>query len=275
MGAHELVADATDRTDEAHHELGRRTVIDVARGADLLDRPRAHHRDPIRDLHRLLLIMGDKYRRRALLVVQASQPRAQLGADDRIQRAERLVEQQDLGCHRQRPGERHALALAARELGRALVGPLGQADERQQLVDALAGLGLGALADRQPEGDVVADGHVGERRVVLKDEADPPLLRADVADVVAVDADRPAIGDLESGDDPQKRGLARSGGAEQRGQRALGHLQRDVLKSGEVAEPLGDGVDVDPHWVPCLRGESTVMTSRTTSEMTASSVAAA
>ncbi len=59
-------------------------------------------------------------------------------AAQRIERAERLVEQQHLGLERERPGEGHALAGAAGQLGRAgcavtlgierhEVGELGQA----------------------------------------------------------------------------------------------------------------------------------------------------
>ena len=76
---------------------------------------------------------------RPLLIVQSPQPRPQLGADVGVQRAERLVEQQHLRLDGQRPGQCHPLALAARELGGPLLGPLGQPDERQQLVDALLG----------------------------------------------------------------------------------------------------------------------------------------
>ena len=50
--------------------------------------------------------------------MQAAQPLAQLGADLRVERAERLVEQQHPRLDRQRAGERHALALAAGELVR-------------------------------------------------------------------------------------------------------------------------------------------------------------
>ena len=76
------------------------------------------------ELHRLLLVVGDQDRRDVDLVVQAAQPRAQLGADVGVQRAERLVEQQHLGLDRERARQRHALALAARQLGRvALVEP--------------------------------------------------------------------------------------------------------------------------------------------------------
>ena len=100
-------------------------------------------------------------------------------------------------------------------------------------------LGLRPLADRQPEGDVVAHGHVLERGVVLEHEADAALLRRQLRRVAAGDDDRAGVGLLEPGDDPQQRRLAASRGPEQRGQRAVGHLERDVVERGEVAEPLG------------------------------------
>ncbi len=81
------------------------------------------------------------------------------------------------------PGEGHALPLAARELGRIAVGEMRDLDEREQLPDLAADLLLGALADGQPEGHVVPDGHVLEGRVVLEDEADAALLRRHVRDV--------------------------------------------------------------------------------------------
>ena len=112
-----------DRAEEAHHEVGRRLVVDLPRRADLLDLAVVHHRDPVGDLHRLLLIVGDEHGGHALLVVQAAQPLPQLRADVRVERAERLVEQQHLRLDRQRARERHPLALTARQLVRALLRP--------------------------------------------------------------------------------------------------------------------------------------------------------
>ena len=50
------------------------------------------------------------------LVVEAPQPGAQLLAHARVERAERLVEEEHLRLDRERAGEGHPLALAAREL---------------------------------------------------------------------------------------------------------------------------------------------------------------
>ena len=68
-------------------------------------------------------------------VVQVAQPLAQLGPHLGVERPEGLVQQEDLGLDGQRPGQRHPLALATRELRGVALGQVGQADELQQLVD--------------------------------------------------------------------------------------------------------------------------------------------
>ena len=88
------------------------------------------------------------------LVVEAAQPVAQLDAHLRVERAERLVEQQDLRLDGQRARERHPLALAARQLGRVALAEAVQLHQRQQLVDLAAPLSFGDLADAQAERDV-------------------------------------------------------------------------------------------------------------------------
>ena len=52
-------------------------------------------------------------------VPQAEQLEVEPLAGQRIERAERLVEQQDRGLERERPGEGDALARPARQLGRS------------------------------------------------------------------------------------------------------------------------------------------------------------
>ena len=118
MRAHPGVSEAVRLADERHHELVRRLVVELAWAGDLLDVSLVHHDDAVGDLHRLFLVVRDEHRRRVRLVVQPPQPDAQLGADARVERTERLVEQEHLRLGRERAGQRHALALAARQLGR-------------------------------------------------------------------------------------------------------------------------------------------------------------
>ncbi len=90
---------------------------DEVRGRPLLhDLPSDDHADPIGKRGRVLEVVRDEDRRQPELAEEL----VQLGADGRlrvrVERRERLVEQQRRGPARERAGERDTLALAAREL---------------------------------------------------------------------------------------------------------------------------------------------------------------
>ena len=89
---------------------------DLARRAHLLDLPVVHDDDPVGDLEGLLLVVRDEDAGDVDLVVQAAEPLAELLAHLGVERAEGLVEEEDLRLGGERARERDALALAAREL---------------------------------------------------------------------------------------------------------------------------------------------------------------
>ncbi len=126
--------------DEIGDERAGRLAIDLGGRADLLDHALVHHDDPIGHRQRLFLIVRDHDRRDAEALVQAADLAAQVRAHARIERGERLVEQQQAGRERQRARDGNALLLAAGELRRILAPGFGQSDEAQQLVDARADL---------------------------------------------------------------------------------------------------------------------------------------
>ena len=95
-----------------------------------------------------------------------------LVARDRVERAERLVHEQDLGVVAQGPGDGDALAHAAGELARERLLEALQADELAQLVRAAPALGLVDLAQQQRQPDVLLDRVPGEEVGVLEDEAE-------------------------------------------------------------------------------------------------------
>ncbi len=128
-------AERRDRTEEAHHEVVGRVVVQLVGSTDLLDRAVVDDDDLVGDLHRLFLVVGDEHGGDVHLVVQPAQPVAQLLADLRVERTERLVEQQHLRLDGERAGQRHALPLAAGELRRVAVGELLEVHELEQLVD--------------------------------------------------------------------------------------------------------------------------------------------
>src|SRR5205823_14568557 len=137
----------------------------------------------------------------------------------RVERTERLVEEQHLRIDRERAREAHALALTTGELRRITPCEPLQLDELEELVDALVDLPTRTAAHLHSERDVLAYGHVLEGGVVLKDEADAALLRRPSRHVLVVQHHRAGVGTLESRDYAQQRRLAAATRAEQRRQR--------------------------------------------------------
>ena len=146
----------------------------------------------------------------------------------------RLVEQEERRRGRERPGQRDALLLAARELRRVLVLVTGEPHERQQLVDT-AGDGAGLHATRlEAVGDVPTDGQVREERVGLEDDAVVAQGRRQAGDVAAGHAHRARVLALEPSDDPQQRGLAAAGWTEEADEFAGADGERDVPQRDET-----------------------------------------
>lgn len=129
-----------------------------------------------------------------------------------------VVEEEQPGVGEDGPGQRDALALAAGE-GEALLADLGVVPGGQRPDEPLGLGGAGGRLDLLlggagvPVGDVGADG-VGEEEGVLRDQSDRAAqgLVRQLADVVAADADRAAVGVVEPGQKEGDGGLAAAGG---------------------------------------------------------------
>ena len=113
--------DQVERPDERGHERRAREVVDLRRRPDLLDPSVAHDHDPVGQREGLLLVVGDVDGGDPELALDRPDLLAQDDPDLGVERRQRLVEEQDLGLDRQRPGEGDALLLAARQLPRVAV----------------------------------------------------------------------------------------------------------------------------------------------------------
>ena len=80
--------------------------------------PVAHHRDAVAEAERLVHVMRHEHDRGAEAALDVEQVLLRLGADDRIERTERLVHQQHRRFGGQRARHPDALLLAAGELVR-------------------------------------------------------------------------------------------------------------------------------------------------------------
>ena len=108
--------DPVAEPDELAHERRRRGVVHLGRRSQLLEPARVHHADPVRDGQRLLLVVGDEEGGGPDVELDPPDLVAELDPHLRVERRERLVEQQHRRLDGQRPGQRHALLLAAGEL---------------------------------------------------------------------------------------------------------------------------------------------------------------
>ena len=237
--AGQLAAQHVGGADELGDERRGRTQVEVARGVDLLDAALAEHRHPVRHRERLALVVGDEHEGDAQLALQFLQLALHLLAQLQVQRAQRLVQQQHPRPVDQRPGQRHALALAAGELRRLACAVAGQGHQRQGLLGARQALGPGDALDLQAVGDVVQHAHVGEQRVVLEHRVDVALVGRQAGGLRPVDADGAGRRLLEAGDQPQAGGLARAGRPEHGEELAFADVDGHPVDGGDLAETAG------------------------------------
>ena len=111
---------------------------EVVGGRDLAQPPVDDHADAVGERGRVAEVVGHDDRREPQLGEQVLQVGAHARARVRVERRQRLVEQQDAGVAGERAGERGALALAARDLPGLRVGEVGDPEALEQRVDALA-----------------------------------------------------------------------------------------------------------------------------------------
>src|SRR5450432_850182 len=209
------------------------------RPGHLLDHALVHRHHTIGQFVCFALIVSHENRRVADLVVQLPQPRAQLPPDFRVERAERLVQQQHTWFDRQRTCQGYALALAAGQLLRIALLQALELHQLQQLHAACAYLTLRRaprkFAHAQAERDVVEHAHVFEQRVVLEHETDAPFLHAQVGGVDVAETDTALVDRLQSRNRTQQRGFAGAGRPEQREQFARRDLELDIAQGNDIA----------------------------------------
>ncbi|MCY1295760.1 hypothetical protein D9M70_451170 [compost metagenome] len=140
-----------------------RSVEHLGGTAHLHQHALLHHRHAIRDLGHHAEVMGHEHHAHALLGLDAADQVQDLCLRGHVERGGRLVGDQQRRFERERHGDHHALALAARQaerIGMHQRGRIGQADELQQLEHAartrLARIGVVHAHDL---GDLVAHGH--------------------------------------------------------------------------------------------------------------------
>ncbi len=190
--------------------------------ADLGGRTVGHHHDAVGEQHGLVDVMGDHDHRVAEPAVDLHHRILQMGAGQGVERAERLVEQQDLRLHGQRPGNADALLHAAGDFRRALVLGMGHLHEVEIVHDPVVPFGAWSSLPAEDlvdgEIDVVVDGQPGQQRVVLEDDG---AFRAGCIDLVVFEQDGAGGDPRQAGDQVEQGRLAAAGMADDRDELAL------------------------------------------------------
>ncbi len=232
-------------------ELGRQRRAALARPLDRhrnhLDDAagtRRHHVHLVGEVDRLFDVMGDEHHGLAEIAPQSQQPFLHLQLGLRIERAERLVQQDDVGVEQQRAQQRRALAHAAGERVRIEIFEAREPVALQQRQRALARRAQRHTLDLHAEDDVVEHGAPRQQQILLQHVADA----ADRAGGVDAVDQHAAAGRLQqSGDDVEDRALAATGGSDQADEAALRNRQRDRRQrfehAGRRLEAHADVVD--------------------------------
>ena len=221
--------------DEAGDEFGGGPVVERRRRRDLLDAALVHDDDAVGDRQRFGLVVGDHDEGGAEPRLQPLQFDLHLFAQMRVERRQRLVEQQHARLADDGAGERDALALAARQFGDAGAELVGQADHVEGFADALCLFGAGQFAQRQAEADIFGDVHMRKQRVVLEHGVDRPVEGPERGDIAAVEQHLAARRAFEAGDDAQAGGLAAARRPEQGQEFAADDVEIDGIEPDDAA----------------------------------------
>src|ERR687895_436071 len=196
------------------HQLDH--VVGCARRGVVHHEAVAQHDQAVRVGGRLRVVR-DHHDRLPELVHRLAQHPQHLLARLRVEVAGGLVGEYHGRLRYQRPGHRHALLLAAGQLGRAVREAVGQPN---RLHEAPQPLGVGPLAgDREREHDVLLRREDRQEVEELEDEAELVAAQpgqvavVQLGDLDAVEDDRAARRAVESGEDVHQRRLAGPGRA--------------------------------------------------------------
>src|SRR3989442_460045 len=224
---------------------------DRLRRSDLDDPAVVQHRHRIGDPEDLGDLVAHHHRGEAEAPVEILDEPVDAVHEDGIEPGRRLVEEDDLRLRDERPGDRHALAHAPRDLLRVLGADALQSHLGQPHLHALGDLRAaqaGLLAQR--EGDVLRARQRVEERAALEDDPVPIANPVDLApgDAGQVDAayqDAAGVRTGGAGQMFEKARFAPAAPADDDRDRPVAHFQLQAPEDHLAVEGLGEPLDFD------------------------------
>src|SRR5690349_25170579 len=175
--------------------------------------------------------MGHVDHRRAQLAMKSRQLDASLDTELRVEVRQRFVKQKSQWLADDRAPQSDSLALPAGQLRGFAIEECLEAQRRSYRVHPLIDDAPRLLSNREPEGEVVPNGHVRIERVILEDHRDVALLRRKIGDIPLANANH-AIGDaLESRHQSQHRRLPAARRSNEHEELAIRDFQTEIAGS--------------------------------------------
>jgi hypothetical protein len=214
-------------------------------------RPRGQHHHAGAEKHRLADAVGHEHDGLPGLLPDMQQLQVHFLARERVERAKRLVHQDELGIVDERARDGGALLHAAGELIRILFLAAPEPDQGKELARAGTARAHGKPQDLGREQDIVDHASPFQQQWLLEHHADV----AARVERMARGPDRQLAGvmPMKARQNLQERGLAATGGADQRDELSRRHIEAylgdreqirapravDLLHAGDMDERLG------------------------------------
>src|SRR3954470_6634352 len=138
----------------------------------------------------VVLVMSHEKNRETAFARMIEGEAAKILAQSSVQLAERLVEEKRSRGREQGPHQGDARLLPARKSCRVAAREAIETSIGQGLIDLSAASRAGRIGDSQTKGQVLADREMRKQEIVLKQDADAPLLRPQLRDRFAPDQHR-------------------------------------------------------------------------------------
>src|SRR5271166_2274591 len=208
----------------AHLGRARISQTDLDMIGDHRRAPGEHH-DGIRQVNGFADAVGDEQHGRAGLGADVEQEILHLHAGELVERAERLIHQEELRTVDQGAAQRYALLHPARELARIGLLESGEPDHGKELQRALARCAAVLAADFHGKQHVPKHRAPRHQVALLKGDAE---IRLPLGDGASVDLNDAAGGANEAADNSQERRLSAPARPKQRHQRVFLHVEGDA-----------------------------------------------
>ena len=236
----QLAVQQVDVADEVGHKPAGRVFVNFLGRAHLQHPALAHHGNAAGHGHGLFLVVGHHHHGHAHFFDDVDQLELRLLAQLFVQRAQGLVQQQQLGPLGQAAGQGHALLLPARELVRLAFGKRAQLHQIEHFAGAFLNFVFGQTLALQAKGHVLPDVQVRKQRIALEHHVDGALVGRQPAHILPAQQNLARSGRFKPGQHAQQGGLAAARAAQQRKNFALADGQAHLVHRHRFIKPLDE-----------------------------------